>query len=82
MKAFAGSKDYRVIAGDGWVSQAAWQDTAYFGEVIDNAMTPEVIKAIQPRLLAVVRRRSRLAISAVMRRFTRRLAAAWYTLTV
>lgn len=44
MLTFTGTKDYRVIAGDGWVSQAAWrQDTAYFGEVIDNAMIPEIL---------------------------------------
>lgn len=45
MLTFTGTKDYRVIAGDAWVSQAAWrQNTAYLGEVIDDAMTPGVIK--------------------------------------
>lgn len=44
MLTIIGVKDFRIIAGDGWVSQAAWQDTAYLGEIIDDAMTPEALK--------------------------------------
>lgn len=44
MLTFTGVKDYRVVAGDDWISQPAWQDPAYLGEIIEDAMTPEALK--------------------------------------
>lgn len=44
MLTFVGVKDYRIVAGDDWVSDAAWQDPAYVGEIIDDAMTPEALR--------------------------------------
>lgn len=44
MLTLTGVKESRLIAGDGWVSDAAWQDSAYLGEIVENTITPEALK--------------------------------------
>ncbi|MFG1404143.1 AlbA family DNA-binding domain-containing protein [Xanthobacter sediminis] len=44
MLTFSGVRDYRIVAGDGYVTDAAWQDPAYLGEIIDDVMAPETLR--------------------------------------
>jgi hypothetical protein len=44
MLTLTGVRDYRIIAGDDWVSDPAWQDPAYLGEIVEDAMTPETLQ--------------------------------------
>lgn len=43
MLTLIGVKDYRIIAGDDWVSEPAWQDPAFLGEIVDDAMAAEAL---------------------------------------
>ena len=46
MATVTGAKGYRLILGDGYsAGTAAWQDPAYLGEVVDQAMAES---ALQP----------------------------------
>lgn len=45
MVTLTGIKDYGMIIGDGYPVGPAWQDTAYLGEIVDDAMADE---ATQP----------------------------------
>lgn len=46
MLTITGAKDYRMIAGDDWVSDIAWQDPAYLGQIINDTLTPEDLKPL------------------------------------
>lgn len=43
MLTLSGIRDHRIIGGDDYLTAAAWQDPAYLGEIIDNAMSPEAL---------------------------------------
>lgn len=44
MATMLGIKDYGVILGDNYVTNAAWQDPAYLGEVVDDTLDPDSLK--------------------------------------
>ncbi|MCQ8279993.1 ATP-binding protein [Acetobacteraceae bacterium KSS8] len=44
MLTLAGIRGYRIVAGDGYMTDPAWQDPAYLGEIIDDAMAPEALR--------------------------------------
>jgi hypothetical protein len=44
MLTLAGLRDYRIVAGDGYITDPAWQDPAYLGEIIDDSMLPEALR--------------------------------------
>lgn len=44
MATLLGTRDYRIIAGDDYVTEPAWQDPAFLGEVIDDAMAPDALR--------------------------------------
>lgn len=43
MLTLVGLRDYRVVAGDGYMTEAAWQDNAYLGEVLDDTMPADAL---------------------------------------
>jgi Putative DNA-binding domain len=44
MLTLTGIRDYRIIAGDGWYSDPAWQDPAYLGEIVGDAINAEALQ--------------------------------------
>ena len=44
MLTLVGVKDYRIIAGDDYVTSAAWQDPAHLGEIIDDTLMPDTLR--------------------------------------
>lgn len=44
MATLTGIRDYRVITGDDYFTDAAWQDPAYLGEVVDDTLGPESLQ--------------------------------------
>lgn len=44
MLTLAGVRDYRIVSGDGYMTDPAWQDPAYLGEIIDDSMLAEALR--------------------------------------
>ncbi len=43
MLTLSGIRDHRMVAEGEYIAAAAWQDPAYLGEIIDDAMSPEAL---------------------------------------
>ena len=44
MATLTGVREYRVITGNDYFTDAAWQDPVYLGEVVDDALGPESLQ--------------------------------------
>lgn len=49
MATLTGIKDYRMFLGDGYAVGPAWQDPAYLGEVVDDAMAEGALQPLIER---------------------------------
>ncbi|PZU10729.1 MAG: hypothetical protein DI605_03540 [Sphingomonas sp.] len=44
MLTFVGVRDYRIIAGDDYMTDPAWEDPAYLGEIVDDQMSADALR--------------------------------------
>lgn len=49
MATLQGAKGYRMVLGEHYPTERAWQEPAYLGEVIADALTPESLKLFHDR---------------------------------